>query len=347
LDYYNAGASLVSGQVVVVGTIVGIVNGLRGIAAGEWGTLAVDGHVDFVKVTGALSVGDSVYWDADGDPVDGTAGTGAATATATGNTLIGIVEVAALSADTTVRVVMTSAQRTSTLAGSLGADDISGTDAILTIGGLQAAQGGSVPITGGTSTTAGNAGGAVSLTGGTPGATGVGGAASVVGGAGGSTSGTGGAVSLTGGAGTAGNANGGAVTINAGAKNGSGTDGAISIGTSNTASLTLGVMPRIPVAAVAAAGSIQGDAGALFEGFNVVSAADDTKGVVLPSAVAGMQVIIKSTVSNKILKVWPATGDAINAIPANSAMSLASGPTPVMLIAADATTWYTLPLLPS
>jgi hypothetical protein len=106
-------------------------------------------------------------------------------------------------------------------------------------------------------------------------------------------------------------------------------------------------MPRIPTATVAAAGSVQGDAAALAEGFNLVTAADDTKGVLLPSAVAGMVVIVKSSVSNKILKVWPATGDAINAIAANSAMSLASGPTVAMFVAYDATTWYSLPLLPS
>ncbi|MCK9571515.1 DUF2190 family protein, partial [Candidatus Pacearchaeota archaeon] len=53
-------------------------------------------------------------------------------------------------------------------------------------------------------------------------------------------SGSGGAVSLAGGAGTAANANGGAVTVVGGAKNGSGTAGAVNIGTSNSSGVTLG-----------------------------------------------------------------------------------------------------------
>jgi hypothetical protein len=182
-------------------------------------------------------------------------------------------------------------------------------------------------LTGGTSSTSGNAGGAVSLVGGTPGATGVGGAASVTGGIGGSTSGTGGAVTIAGGAGTNGNANGGALTLRGGAKNGSGADGAIAIGDANTASVTFGKMPRIPTATVAATGTNQGTAAAITEGFTLVTAADDTVGVVLPSAVAGMICIVKSSVANKILKVYPNTSDAINALSANGAISLASGPT--------------------
>lgn len=108
-----------------------------------------------------------------------------------------------------------------------------------------------------------------------------------------------------------------------------------------------GAAVRIKTSTVAAAGSIQGDAGALVEGFNLVSAADDTKGVRLPLAGAGMQVIVKSSVSNKILKVWPGVGDAINALSVDAAMSLASGPTVALFVAYDATTWYTVPLLPS
>jgi hypothetical protein len=62
----------------------------------------------------------------------------------------------------------------------------------------------------------------------------------VTGGAGGATSGTGGAVVIAAGAGSAGNANGGALTLRGGAKDGSGTDGVISIGDSNTASVKVG-----------------------------------------------------------------------------------------------------------
>lgn len=99
--------------------------------------------------------------------------------------------------------------------------------ASLAVGGLAAAQGGAIAVTGGTSSTSGNAGGAVTLTGGTPGATGAGGAVALVGAAGGATSGSGGNVTATAGAGTAGNANGGSVVLTPGAKNGSGFDGMV------------------------------------------------------------------------------------------------------------------------
>ena len=57
-----------------------------------------------VKVTGAITVGNAVYWDADGDPVGGTAGTGAATTTAAGNTYMGVAALAAAETAGTVRV---------------------------------------------------------------------------------------------------------------------------------------------------------------------------------------------------------------------------------------------------
>lgn len=110
---------------------------------------------------------------------------------------------------------------------------------------------------------------------------------------------------------------------------------------------TFSAMPRIPInATVAAAGSVQGDAAALSEGFTVVTGANGTVGVRLPTAVAGAIVIIKGGTSG-VLKVWPASGAQINAVTADNAMSLASGLIPAILIAASATQWYTLPLLPS
>lgn len=90
---------------------------------------------------------------------------------------------------------------------------ITGNDSSLGVTGQSTAQGGSVDLTGGTSSTSGNAGGAVTATGGTPGATGVGGAVTIVGGIGGATSGTGGAVSMTGGAGTGVTTIGGAASV--------------------------------------------------------------------------------------------------------------------------------------
>lgn len=108
---------------------------------------------------------------------------------------------------------------------------------------------------------------------------------------------------------------------------------------------TFSTMPIIPSATVAAAGNAQGNAAAVTTGFTLVTAADGTKGVILPTAVAGLQVIIKNGAA-AVLKIYPATSDAINAIAANGSLDIASL-TSVYLVAFDATTWYSIPLLPS
>lgn len=93
IDHTPVGA-LASGDVVVQGDLVGVT--LRPIAAGELGSLAVDGVFDFTKNTGvAYTVGTILYWDDTNNVV---------TATATGNKQIGKVVRAAGTSDTTVRV---------------------------------------------------------------------------------------------------------------------------------------------------------------------------------------------------------------------------------------------------
>lgn len=96
---------------------------------------------------------------------------------------------------------------------------------------------------------------------------------------------------------------------------------------------------------VAATGSVIGDAAPLTEGFTVVTAADGTKGVLLPVAVAGSIVKIKNS-SALVLKVWPQTGATINALSASAAMSIAAQTCPIFE-AVSATQWYSSPLLPS
>lgn len=91
-------------------------------------------------------------------------------------------------------------------------------------------------------------------------------------------------------------------------------------------------------ATVAAAGTVQGDAGAIADGFTLVSAGDGTKGVVLPTAAAGGFAIVKNN-ANAILKLWPGSSDAIDALGADAAMSVAAYAT-VRLVAYDGTTWY-------
>jgi hypothetical protein len=114
--------------------------------------------------------------------------------------------------------------------------------------------------------------------------------------------------------------------------------------TSVTATSVTGAI-RLSVATVAAAGSTQGDAAALAEGINVVSAADGTKGVILPTAVAGMVIIVKNTAAGA-LKIYPATGGAINAVAANGAYSI-TNLTSSLLVASSTTQWYSVPLVAS
>ena len=350
---YTALADVIAGQVIVVGSIPMIAP--VPIASGAEGVLEFVDAWDVPKATGAWTQGDAIYWDDNGSPVLGDALSGAFVTTASGNYLAGFAAKDAASGVAMGKLVLTASRRTAAIAGSMTADDITGSDATLNIGGLQAAQGGTVPIQGGTSTTSANAGGAVSLAGGTPGATGVGGAAAVAGGIGGSTSGTGGAATVAGGAGTAGNANGGAASVRGGDAHGSGTDGVVDIGTSNTSQINVGVasiptaMPgpvnRVAGASTVAAGSTTADAGVLPAATSSVyptSAADDTRGVRVHAndKVTGRALMVGNGVSNKILKVYAPSGGAINGAAADAAFSGASGKG-VMLHCLDsvANTW--------
>lgn len=100
------------------------------------------------------------------------------------------------------------------------------------------------------------------------------------------------------------------------------------------------------VEAVTALGTNQATATPLVAEINVVAAADGTVGVILPVAQIGMQVTVKTTVAGQVLKVYPASGAAINAIAADSAISMGAL-TCAVFNATSATQWYTSPLLPS
>lgn len=102
----------------------------------------------------------------------------------------------------------------------------------------------------------------------------------------------------------------------------------------------------LAVTAVTADGSVIGDAAQLSQGINVVTGADGTKGVILPTAVPGMQVIVKGVTAG-VLKVWPKTGATINALSASAALSMTTGAMPLTFVATSATQWYTLPLVAS
>ena len=96
-------SAVVAGQVVVQGSMIGVAK--TPIAAAALGALAVKGIFDVVKANEQQALGAALYWDADGNPYGGTAGTGCATTTAGGNTFIGFAQAAAGATDETVRVL--------------------------------------------------------------------------------------------------------------------------------------------------------------------------------------------------------------------------------------------------
>lgn len=98
------------------------------------------------------------------------------------------------------------------------------------------------------------------------------------------------------------------------------------------------------VTSVNAAGSTAANAGVLTTNMiNVVGAADNTTAVILPVAVAGQVVIVKSSVASKTLPVFPQVNSSINGT-ANSACTLdsvAAGASAIF-VALNSTNWYTI-----
>jgi hypothetical protein len=134
-------------------------------------------------------------------------------------------------------------------------------------------------------------------------------------------------------------------TINIGTTGVSGSTTAINIGSAvsgATSSTTLnGLVIDSISAAVSAAGATQATATALVSNINnvtVVAASAD--GVRLPTAVAGMRILVRNTDAADTLKIYPATGGQINALGANAAYSLVAGLT-IELFASTTTQWYT------
>lgn len=95
---YTAGAAYSAGDVIVIGNSIGIA--ACDMANGEVGTVLREGVFEFTKAAGdgGISIDALVYWD-DTNNV--------ATATATGNTLIGPCVVAAPTEATKVQVKLT------------------------------------------------------------------------------------------------------------------------------------------------------------------------------------------------------------------------------------------------
>lgn len=91
---------------------------------------------------------------------------------------------------------------------------------------------------------------------------------------------------------------------------------------------------------IAAAGTTQATATALTKEINIVSTVPASTGVILPTAVAGMRIVVRNAGANA-LNIYPATGGAINTLAVNAAYSLSTN-TSIELFASTTTQWYTL-----
>jgi predicted RecA/RadA family phage recombinase len=96
-DYTPSGSAKTPGQVVVLRSgatgEIGVCE--DAIADGATGPVQVSGVHRLPKVSGAIAKDALVYWKAAGDPVGGSAGTGAMTTATTSNTAAGIAVTAA------------------------------------------------------------------------------------------------------------------------------------------------------------------------------------------------------------------------------------------------------------
>lgn len=140
-------------------------------------------------------------------------------------------------------------------------------------------------------------------------------------------------------------ASGSTKTLNIGTAGVSGSTTAINIGSAvsgATSTTTLnGLVINSISAAVSAAGTTQGTATGLVSNINNVTVvATGAAGVRLPTAVAGMRILVRNSDSADILSIYPATGGTINALAVNAAFTLAPGST-IELMATTATQWYT------
>jgi hypothetical protein len=117
-------------------------------------------------------------------------------------------------------------------------------------------------------------------------------------------------------------------------------------GTLSSPTLT-GASLSVDVAKPAAAGSTRADATAMTASFNWVTAADATKGVVLPAPTAGRLLVVKNDdTANAILKVYAPGSAKINGVAGTTAFSMAAK-TACWFVAYDTTDWFSVPLVAS
>ena len=99
----TAGADIAKGQLIFVEDLPAVA--LEDIPSGSQGRVATEGvHLITGKTAAAIAQGRRLYWDADGNPVGGEAGSGALTVTSTDNQYVGVAWADAAANDTAVLV---------------------------------------------------------------------------------------------------------------------------------------------------------------------------------------------------------------------------------------------------
>jgi predicted RecA/RadA family phage recombinase len=348
-DYidYTPSSDVDAGEVVLLGTNL-VTVAPRDILSGVKGAVATRGVFDVVIKNESFTRGVAIYWDSTGDPYNGEAGTGAGTATASGNAFMGWVIFAATGGtDEFATVDLRSMEAVA--AESIGLADLDDVGALTyTAGSLLVGDGDSMEqqaVSG--AVTLGGTGVALINPDTDLGSSGIAGSLDIF-----PTTAASGkaAISVTDQAGDT------TVSVVIGAM-GQATvvtlddPGADASFVTDEGAQTIGglkaftLMPTMPVATVAAVGSAQGDAAAVTTGFTKVTAADATKAIVLPAATGGQICYIANVVA-QTLPIFPASGDSINEIAADSAYTMAASVS-LILVSFDATEWYSFPLLGS
>ena len=108
--------------------------------------------------------------------------------------------------------------------------------------------------------------------------------------------------------------------------------------------------PFLHVLSITPAGTAQSDATAIPNSSPAVilAAGNSWGGIVLPTASRGKTFWVKNTGTTELsgLRVYPASGDSINALSADAYLEMEEG-TSAMFVAISSTVWDTCPSLPS
>lgn len=116
-------------------------------------------------------------------------------------------------------------------------------------------------------------------------------------------------------------------------------DADVTITSGNLAFATATKGVRFSVGTLAAAGSTSANAGLITDRVTTVTAADATKGVILPDAPTAGDLYFIFNTANAVLKIYANSGDTINATANPTAVSVAAY-VPTICIATSATQWW-------